>query len=174
VISFPRSLPLVLFFALGLVLLTGEYYLPGQKSSFQYRAVWPEPRQWGEGFLRWEEVFQKDFVHLLWGLGPWEGWEAGLGTPVGEPLSRSKALGGSGQQKSGPVFVFGGLDCLEIPRLGGAGKFPPVWGVVSFRRPSGLVIFTTEDSQVGGPPRFGVMGRSGHWRVILEESYQTV
>ena len=68
------------------------------------------------------------------------------------------------------MLVLGGLDGLEIPRLGGAGKYPRVWGVVFFGRPSGLVIFTTEDSQVGGPPRFGVMGRSGHWRVFLEVS----
>ena len=133
--------------------------------------MWPKPRLWGEGFLRGEAVVQKDIVHLEWGLGPWEGGESRLGTPVGEPLSRPKALGGSGQRKGGPVFVLSGLDCLEIPRLGGAGNFPHVWGVVLSGRSSGLVIFTTEDSQVGGPPRFGVMGRSGYWRVFLEESH---
>jgi len=69
------------------------------------------------------------------------------------------------------VFVLGGIDWLEIPCLGGAGNFPHVWGVVFFCHSSGLVIFTTEDSQVGGLPRFGVMGRSGHWRVFLEESH---
>ena len=72
----------------------------------------PKPRWRGEGFLRGEEVVQKDIVHLLRGLGPWEGGEARLGTPVGEPLSRPKALGGSGQQKRGPVFVLGGLNRL--------------------------------------------------------------
>jgi len=72
------------------------------------------------------------------------------------------------------VFVLGGLDSLEVPHPGGAGNFPHVWGVVFFGRSSCLVIFTTEDSQVGGPPGFGVMGRSGHWRVLLEESYQPV
>jgi len=41
-------------------------------------------------------------------------------------------------------------------------------------RSSGLVILTTEDRQVGGLPRFGVMGRPGYWRVLFEESYQTV
>jgi len=59
------------------------------------------------------------------------------------------------------VFVLGGLDCLEIPRLGGACNFPHVRGIISSGRSSGLVIFATEDSQVGGPPRFGVVGRSG-------------
>jgi len=41
-------------------------------------------------------------------------------------------------------------------------------------RSGGLVVLTTEDRQVGGPPRFGVMGRPGHRRVFLEEGYQTV
>jgi len=68
------------------------------------------------------------------------------------------------------VFVFGGLNCLEIPRLGGAGDFPHVRGVLLSGRPSRLVIFATEDSQVGGPPRLGVRGRYGHWRVVFEES----
>jgi len=94
-----------------------------------------------------------------------------LGTSVGEALSRPKALGGSGQQKGGPVFVFGGLNRLKIPRLGGAGNFPHVRGVLLPGRPSGLLILATEDSQVGGPPRLGVMGRSGHRRVFFEESF---
>ena len=79
--------------------------------------MWPKPRRRGEGFLGGEEVVQKDIVHLLRGLGPGEGVEARLGTPVGEPLSRPKALGGSGQQKGGPVFVFGGLNRLKEPAL---------------------------------------------------------
>jgi len=108
---------------------------------------------------------------LHWGLAPWEGGEAWLGTPVGEPLGRPKALGGSGLQKGRPVFVFGGLDCREIPCLGGAGNFPHVWGVVLSGHSSCLVILTTENSQVGGPPRFGVMGRAANWRVFLEESH---
>ena len=72
------------------------------------------------------------------------------------------------------MFVLSGLDCLEIPRLGGAGNFSHVWGVMLSGRSSGLVILTTEDRLVGGPPRFGVMGRPGYWRVLFEESYQTV
>jgi len=72
------------------------------------------------------------------------------------------------------VFVLGALDCLEIPPFGGAGNFPHLWGVVLSHRSGGLVIFVTEDSQVGGPPRFGVMGKSGCWHVFLEESYQSV
>jgi len=72
------------------------------------------------------------------------------------------------------VFVFSGLYRLKIPHLGGAGDFPHVWGVVFSGRSRGLVIFTAEDGQVGGPPGFGVMGGPGHWRVSLEESYQTV
>ena len=133
--------------------------------------MWPKPRWRGEGFLRGEEVVQKDIVHLLRGLGPGEGGEARLGAPVGKPLSRPKALGGSGQQKGGPVFVFGGLNHLKVPRRGGAGNFPHVRGVLLPGLPSGLVIFATEDCQVGGPRRLGVMGRSGHRRVFLEESY---
>jgi len=42
------------------------------------------------------------------------------------------------------VFVLGGLDCLEVPRLGGAGNFPHVWGIVFLGGSSGLVIFSTE------------------------------
>jgi len=136
--------------------------------------VRPKPGRRGERFFKGEEVVQEDMVHLLWGLGPGEGREAWLGTPIGEPLGHSKALGGGGQQKRRPMFVLGGLDCLEIPRFGGAGNFPHVWGVVLCHRSGGLVIFTTEESQVGSPPRFGVMGRSGCWRVFLDESYQSV
>ena len=69
------------------------------------------------------------------------------------------------------MLVLGGFDCHEIPRLGGAGNFPHVWGVMFSGRSSGLVILTTEDSQMGGPLRFGVMGRSEHRGVFLEESY---
>ena len=36
------------------------------------------------------------------------------------------------------------------------------------------MVLTTEDSQVGGPPRFGVMGRPGYWGVFLEEGYEMV
>jgi len=116
-------------------------------------------------------VVQEDIVHLLWGLGPREGREALLGTPVGEPLGRPKALRGGGQQKGGLVFVLGGLDCLEIPRFRAASNFPHVWGVVLSGRSDGLMIFATEDGQVGSPPRFGVMGRPGYWSVFFEESY---
>jgi len=77
-------------------------------------------------------------------------------------------------RKEDQCLFFPCLDCLEIPCPGGAGNFLHVWGVVFLGCSSGLVIFTTEDSQVGCPPRFGVMGSSGHWCVFLEESYQTV
>ena len=69
------------------------------------------------------------------------------------------------------MFVFSGLDCLKIPRLGGTCNFPHVWGVVFSGRSGSLVIFATENRQVGGPPRFGVMGRPGYWCVFFEESY---
>jgi len=69
------------------------------------------------------------------------------------------------------VFVLSGLDCLEIPSLGGAENFSHVWGVVLAGRSGSFVILTTEDRQVGGPPRFGVMGGPGYRRVLLEESY---
>ena len=65
------------------------------------------------------------------------------------------------------MFVFSGLDCLEIPRLGGAGNFSHVWGVVFPGRSGGLMLLTTEDRQVRGPPRFGVMGGPGYWRVLF-------
>jgi len=129
--------------------------------------VWPKPVWGGEGFLRGKKVVQKDIVHLLWGLGPWEGGEAWLGASVGEPLSRPQALGGGGQQKGGPVFVLSGFNGLEIPRLGGAGNFPHVWCVVFRGCPCGLVIFTTEARQVGSPPGFGVIGGPGYRRVLL-------
>jgi len=114
----------------------------------------PKPRQRGKGFLRGEEVVEKDLVHLFWGLGPWKGREAQLGPSIGDPFGRPEALGGGGQQKGGPVFVFGGLDCLEIPQLGGAGNFPHAWGVSFPGRSSRLMVFATEVGQVGGPPGF--------------------
>jgi len=119
-------------------------------------------------------VVQADVIHLLWGVRPWEEGEAWLGMTICEPLGRPKTLGGGGQQKGGPVFVLGGLDCLEVPRLEGAGNFPHVCGVADSRHSGGLTIFAAENGQVGGPPGFGVMGRSGHWRVLSEESYSTV
>ena len=97
-----------------------------------------------------------------------------MGAPIGEPLSRSKALGGGGQQKRGPVFVFSGLDRLEVPLLGGAGDFPHVWCVVLLGLSCCLVVFATEDGQVGGPPRFGVMGGPGYRCMLFEESDQSV
>ena len=72
------------------------------------------------------------------------------------------------------MFILGGLDRLEVPRLGGTGDFPHVWGVVLLGCSGSLVIFTTEDRQVGGPPRFGVVGRPGYRCVLFQESYQTV
>jgi len=72
------------------------------------------------------------------------------------------------------VFVLSGLDRLEVPRLGGAGNFPHVWGVVLSGCSCSLVVLTTEDSQVGRPPRFGVMGGPGYGRMLLEEGYQTI
>jgi len=123
--------------------------------------MWPKPRPEGERFFRGEEVIQEDIVHLYRGFSPWEGGQARLGTSLGEPLSRPKALRGSGQQKGGPVFVLGGLNCLKVPHLRGAGNFPHVRGVIFPGRSGSLVIFTTEDSQVWGPPRLGVMGWCG-------------
>jgi len=72
------------------------------------------------------------------------------------------------------VFVFSGLDCLEVPRLGGASNFPHVWSVALPGCSGGLVVFAAEDRQVRGPPRFGVVGWPGYGRVLLQESYQTV
>jgi len=69
------------------------------------------------------------------------------------------------------VLVLGGFNCLKVPRLGGGGNFPHVMGVVFSGRSGSLVILTAEDSQVGGPPGFGVVGRSGYWRVFFKESY---
>ena len=77
----------------------------------------PKPRRQGERLLRGEEVVQKDIVHFLWDVGPSEGREARLGTPVGEPLGRPKALGGGGHQKGGSVFVLGALIALKYPPL---------------------------------------------------------
>jgi len=136
-----------------------------------YRLVRPKPGRWRKGFLRGEEVVQEDVVHLLRGLSPWEGREMRLCWAVGKPLGRPKALGGGSQQKGEPVFVLGGLDCLEVPRFGGAGNFPQVSCVRFSGRSSGLVILATEDSPVGGPPRFGVIGGSGHRCVFFEESH---
>jgi len=107
-----------------------------------------------KGSLGGEQVVEEDLVHLLWGLGPGEGREAPLGSTIGKPLGRPQALGGGGQQKRGPVFVFGGLDCLEISQLGGAGNFPHAWAVSFPGRSSGLVVSATEDGQVRGAPGF--------------------
>jgi len=72
------------------------------------------------------------------------------------------------------VFVFSGLDRLKVPPLGGAGDFPHVWCVVLLGRSCCLVVFATEDGQVGGPPRFGVMGGPGYRCMLFEESDQSV
>ena len=50
--------------------------------------MWPKPERWGEWLLGGEEMVQKDTVHLLGGLCPWEGGEAGLRAAVGEGFGR--------------------------------------------------------------------------------------
>jgi len=72
------------------------------------------------------------------------------------------------------VFVFGGLDCLLIPRFRGAGNFLHACGVVLSGPSGGLMIFATEDGQVGSQRGLGVMGRSGHRGLFFEDSYKTV
>jgi len=72
------------------------------------------------------------------------------------------------------VLVLGGFDCLEVPRLQGTGNLPHVWGVMLPGRSSGFVVFTTEDRKVGRPPRFGVVERPGHRRVLLQENNETI
>jgi len=48
------------------------------------------------------------------------------------------------------VFVLCGLDCHEIPRFGGAGNFPHVWGVVIHCPSGSLVVLATEGGEVKG------------------------
>jgi len=72
------------------------------------------------------------------------------------------------------VLVLGGFDCLEVPRFRGAGHFPHVWSVLLSFCSGSLMVFTTEDCEVGRPPGFGVVGRPGYWRVLLQESDEAV
>ena len=48
----------------------------------------------GEQLLRREEVVQQDFVHLLGGLRPREGREAGWASAIDKLLCRPQGLGG--------------------------------------------------------------------------------
>ena len=72
------------------------------------------------------------------------------------------------------MFVLGGLDCLEVPHLRGAGNVTHVRGVVFPGRSDSFVVFATEDSKVGGPPGFGIVGCSGHRCLLFQERYEAV
>jgi len=65
------------------------------------------------------------------------------------------------------VLVFGGLNPLEIACFGNVGHVPQAWGAMLPSHPGGAVELTAEGGQVGGPPRFGVVGGPGDWRVFL-------
>jgi len=58
------------------------------------------------------------------------------------------------------VFDFGNLNRLEVPCFGNASHIPQGRGVMFPSLPGGAVKLAAEDSQVGGPRGFGVVGRS--------------
>ena len=78
----------------------------------------------GEGCYGREELAQKGLIHLLRGFRPRAGWKVGRRAARGEPLRGPNVLGGGGVQEEGPVFVFRGLDGLEIARSGSIRQFP--------------------------------------------------
>jgi len=66
------------------------------------------------------------------------------------------------------VFVFGGLDRLEIPRFGSVGHVPQGWGAMIPSQSGYFMELTAEGGQVGRPPRLGAMRVSGDWRVFFQ------
>jgi len=55
------------------------------------------------------------------------------------------------------VLVFGGLDLLEISRLGNVSLVLEGWGAMFPSHLRGFVELPAEDGQMGGPPRFGMV-----------------
>ena len=72
------------------------------------------------------------------------------------------------------MFVVGGLDCLEVFRLANVSHISEGWGAMFPSHPRGSVELPVEDCEVGGPPRFGVMGGPGDWRMFLQEGGQSL
>jgi len=72
------------------------------------------------------------------------------------------------------VFVFGGLNRLEIPRFGNVRHVPPGCGAMFPSRPCGFVELMTEGSEVGCPPGLGVVRRPGDRSVFLEEGSESI
>jgi len=57
------------------------------------------------------------------------------------------------------VFALRGLDGLEVARSGDVRCFSQSHGALFVRQPCRRTIFAAQDGEVGGPPRFGVVGR---------------
>ena len=72
------------------------------------------------------------------------------------------------------MFVFGGLNRLEVPRFRNVGHVPQGWGAVLSSHPSRFVELTAEGRQVGGPPGFGVVRGSGNRSMLLQECRESV
>jgi len=72
------------------------------------------------------------------------------------------------------VFVLCSLDCLEIPGFGSTSHLPQCRCVVLSGYPRGLVKFSTNDGQVGGPRGFGVMGRHRDRHVFFQKGGEAV
>ena len=72
------------------------------------------------------------------------------------------------------MFVFGGLDGLEIPCFGNIGHAPQGRGAMFPTHTRGFMELTAEGGQVGRPPRFGVIRGSGDWRVFLQKGSESI
>jgi len=110
--------------------------------------VRPEPTRGGEGWSWRKEVIKQDIIHLMGGLCPGEGGEAGWRVAEGKSLSRPKRLWRGPLEEGRPVFSFRSLNGLEVPRFRGFRGFLQGGRVVLPCCSGGLMELSTEDSKV--------------------------
>lgn len=72
------------------------------------------------------------------------------------------------------MCVFGGLDRHKVPRFGKDGHVRQGWGAMFSSHTGGFMELRAEYGQMGRPPRFGVVRRSGEGSVFFQEGSQPI
>jgi len=72
------------------------------------------------------------------------------------------------------VSVFRELDGLEISPSQDVRRFSQGHGALFAGQPCRHVVFAAKDGEVGGLPRFGVVGRAQAWGVVFKKACEAV